>query len=282
MPVYQSIARVMKLAGSLGCYGATVVWEKLQRAAGKTPPGRCVVLHYHALPLRLRERFARQMDILLRCAKPLRPELTTPLSPGVLHAVVTFDDGYQSVVENALPELQKRNIPFAFFVVSHCLGRPAAWLSKEFCHTHDGDNILTAQQLRQLPSDLVSIGSHSMTHARLPSLSQEVAKRELTDSRATLEQVSQRRVTLFSFPHGAFNDSLLKWCREVGYERVFSIEPIMAHPQEDIIGRVSADAGDWNLEFRLKLHGGYRWLPTAFACKRRILGVLKPALGRSH
>jgi len=282
MPVYQSIARVMKLAGSMGCYGATLVWEKLQRVAGKTPPGRCVVLHYHALPLRQRQRFARQMDILLRCAKPLRPELKTPLSPGVLHAVVTFDDGYESVVQNALPELQKRNIPCAFFIVTHFLGRPAGWLSKDFHHKHDGDNILTAQQLRELPPELVTIGSHSVTHPRLPALSQEVAKRELSDSRITLERVLQRRVTLFSFPHGAFNDSLVRWCREVGYERLFSIEPVMAHPDENITGRVSADAGDWNLEFRLKLHGGYRWLPTAFACKRKLLGVLKPALGRSH
>jgi len=269
----------------MGCYAVTALWEKVQTAAGKAPHARCVVLYYHAMPLRQRKRFARQMDILLRCAKPAHPELKAPLSPG-LHAAVTFDDGYQSVVENALPELQKRNIPFAFFVVSHALGGPARWIPEgEAYRPDEGDNILSAEQLRRLPANLVVIGSHTMSHPQLPELPEEAAKQELTQSRALLEQVLQREIRLFSFPHGAFNSSLVKWCREAGYERVFSIEPVMAlsDPHEYVTGRVWADADDWNLEFRLKVLGAYRWLPAAFEWKRKLLGALKkPSRNGSH
>ena len=136
---------------------------------------------------------------------------------------------------------------------------------------------MTAEQLQKLPSDLVAIGSHTMTHPCLPVLSEDDAKRELAGSRKNLEKILRREVRLFSFPHGAFNGQLINWCREAGYERVFTISPTMAFsdPREYVTGRVLADATDWNLEFCLKVLGAYRWLPHAFRWKHRILRGLK-------
>ena len=81
-----------------------------------------------------------------------------------------------------------------------------------------------------------------------------------------------REIRLFSFPYGAENDRLVDLCREAGYERVFTILPRLAllDPQEYVTGRVVVDPTDWPLEFRLKLLGAYRWLPRAFAWKRKL------------
>src|SRR5207245_1160814 len=80
---------------------------------------------------------------------------------------------------------------------------------------------------------------------------------------------------LFSFPHGSFNAKLVEWCREAGYERVFTILPTLAFsdPREFVTGRVSVEPTDWPLEFRLKLLGAYRWLPFGFGLKRKILSM---------
>ena len=77
--------------------------------------GGLVVLEYHSVKSRQRGKFARQMDILLEKSHPVSADIEGPLGNGQLYVAVTFDDGFQSVVENALPELRKRGIPAALF-----------------------------------------------------------------------------------------------------------------------------------------------------------------------
>jgi peptidoglycan/xylan/chitin deacetylase (PgdA/CDA1 family) len=216
------------------------------------------------------------MDLLLHLAKPLRGDVRiTPLA-GKHYAAITFDDAFQSVVANALPELKKRGIPSILFIVSGAVGLFPPWLSDQNNGCDSSERIMTAEQLRELPSDLVAIGSHTMTHPRLTSLCEEDAKREIAGSRKQLEGMLRRPVRLFSFPHGEFNESLVGWCREEGYDRVFTTLPTMAFSDssEYVTGRVWADPTDWNLEFRLKVLGAYRWLPQAFVWKRKIRTVL--------
>jgi peptidoglycan/xylan/chitin deacetylase (PgdA/CDA1 family) len=130
--------------------------------------------------------------------------------------------------------------------------------------------------LKSLNSDLVLIGSHGITHRNLLSLSEEDVRRELEDSKQTLEEMTGNNVNLLAFPHGFFDRGLLELAREAGYERVFTILPGLAfrRPDEYATGRVDVSPLDWPLEFRLKISGAYRWLPRAFKVKRRLLCVL--------
>jgi len=235
--------------------------------------GSCVVLYYHAVPPECRQQFARQMDILLSCTKPVEAGVRLPLSEGGKYASVTFDDGYESVMDNALPELEARRIPCTIFVITEALGQWPTWLTGPDSDRELHGRVLSADQLRQLSSDMVTIGSHSMTHPKLPFLSQQEATKELVGSRLKLEEILHKQVRLFSFPYGAFNKELVRWCREAGYERVFTILPVLAFTgsQEFVAGRVWVEPTDWPLEFRLKLLGAYRWLPSAFALKRKLL-----------
>ena len=135
---------------------------------------------------------------------------------------------------------------------------------------------MSEQQLRQLPSDLVTIGSHTMTHPVLPSVDDKRLEQELRGSREKLEKIINREVKLFSFPYGAFDERVVEWCRETGYGRVFTALPVFAlsEPQEFVTGRVGVNATDWPIEFRLKLAGAYRWLPYAYIWKRKIKSAL--------
>ena len=272
---YKAVARRVKLVGSLIWHIGAVVRTNVRRLQGKPIPGSLVVLCYHAVPQNQRERFGRQMDLLRQYAKPTRADVETPLLAGERYAAVTFDDGYQSTVENALPELKARNIPCTLFVVSHLPGHSPWWSGTEGYDRED--KFVTAEQLVGLPSELVTIGSHTMTHPHLSALSEEMAKRELFESRQLLQQTLRREIRLFAFPHGAFNDVLVTWCREAGYQRVFSGEPTMTFSNlpEYVTGRVIADPTDWDLEFRLKVLGAYQWLPVAYGIKRKVRTMLQ-------
>lgn len=266
------LKRIVKFLISLVVFAISAAADFLRRLAGQKPRGACVVLYYHDIPANRRARFAWQMDALLRRATPLRADVRTPLPEGERCAVVTFDDGFASVVENALPELEQRGIPSTIFVVTDALGKQPGWM--ESAQDSDAsEKCMSVEQLQRLPAELVSIGSHTRTHPKLTRIAEADAKRELGESRTKLEGLLNRPVALFSFPFGAFSSELVHWCREAGYERVFTTLPFCAFrdSQEFVTGRVRVDPTDWPWEFELKLRGAYRWLPWAFALKRKIL-----------
>jgi peptidoglycan/xylan/chitin deacetylase (PgdA/CDA1 family) len=120
--------------------------------------------------------------------------------------------------------------------------------------------------------DLIRLGSHTKTHPFLPKLSDEDAQNEIFLSRVKLEQMLGREFRLFAFPYGAFNDRLVRICREAGYSRVFTTLPYLAEltAEEFVSGRVTVEPTDWPVEFYLKLCGSYRWLPIAFSLKRKL------------
>jgi peptidoglycan/xylan/chitin deacetylase (PgdA/CDA1 family) len=264
--------RFVKLLISIGFFCGLTLWQWLRRLCGKEAVGSRVVLYYHSIPSDKRAAFARQLDTIVRWAKPIPADVRRPLNGDAHYVAVTFDDGFENVVENALPELEKRKIPSTIFVIADALGRFPHWLTDPAEREQHG-KLMSVDQLQKVPSELVSIGSHTMTHPVLPLLSPRKARHELSESRAKLEKLLNVPVDLFSFPRGAFNEDLVRWCQEVGYERVFTSLPLMAFaaPQEFVTGRVWAEPTDWRLEFHLKIVGAYRWLPRAFAVKRSIL-----------
>jgi len=235
------------------------------------------VLAYHSVPPDQRALFAQQMDVLGRVATPIRADVLATPEKGGRYAVITFDDGLESVFDNALPELRKRGIHATLFIVPEVLGGYPNW---EYFDTPDPstDKVMSVQQLQEIPTDLVTIGSHSMTHPVLPKVDDGRLRKELLGSRETLEKMLNREIKLFSFPYGACDQRVIERCREARYDRVFSALPVLAftHPQEFLTGRVGVCPTDWPIEFRLKLAGAYRWLPYAYDLKRKIRSVISP------
>lgn len=266
--------RVFILCLSWGVFCYDQVRHLCLRVMGKREPGTCVVLMYHAVPTNQRERFARQMDVVRRVATPLRADSQARLAASQHYIAVTFDDGLTSFAESALPELEKRDIPVALFVVAGKPGTIPAWASYS-SDAIPAETMLSEEQLRDV-SRKVLIGSHSFTHSMLTKLDSAEAKHEIEDSRRKLETIVGQRVTLFSFPYGAFTEELLAHCKAAGYERVFTILPVLAFsdPREFVSGRVHVDPTDWSLEFQLKIAGAYRWLPYAFEAKRALSRML--------
>jgi peptidoglycan/xylan/chitin deacetylase (PgdA/CDA1 family) len=268
--------RIFNLMVSLLVRWGDGLRDGISRLFGQTPRARCVVLAYHSVTSGEREAFARQMDVLLAAARPVAAGVDCLPEEGGRYAAVTFDDGFENIVENALPELEKRKIPATLFVVTEALGTARGWEHRGGDDTRQ-ERVMSVECLSQLPSELVTVGSHSMTHPMLPLIEKKQALEELRGSRLKLEKIVNREVKLFSFPYGAFNDGVVESCREAGYGRVFTALPVFAfsRPGEFVSGRAGTAPTDWPLEFRLKLAGAYRWQPYAFAMKRRVLAALR-------
>ena len=255
--IRRSVALLVSLALGTIDY---VRWQ-VRRLLNRSVAGSGVVLYYHAIKTLERAAFAWQMDELLKRAHVFPASSPETMAKEGRNVAVTFDDGFQSVLENAVPELMKRSIPFTMFVPSGCLGTRPCWV-QDPRHPLWGERVLSTAELRSLASlPLATIGSHSITHPNFLAIDSDRVRNELAQSKADLEAAAEIEVDLFSFPHGAHNPTLVEEARRVGYRRVFTIEPNTIESDSSVftMGRVAADPHDWRIEFRLKIAGAYRW-----------------------
>ena len=132
-------------------------------------PGTYVVLCYHEVKNGQRKKFKRQIDTLNKIANPVAINTNRNTLKKLHNVVITFDDGFQSVLNNAYPVLEKHNIPFAMFLPSGRLGQHPGWITDE-SHINYNECIIVSEELQQLRKDLVTIGSHSVTHSKLTLL----------------------------------------------------------------------------------------------------------------
>jgi peptidoglycan/xylan/chitin deacetylase (PgdA/CDA1 family) len=266
---HRPINRVVKLVISMSFFAMASVWRAMRWVVGRPAGATWTILYYHAIRNEERQAFAAQMDAVTRVATAVPLQATLAATHGKRYCSITFDDGFENTIRNAVPELVKRNLPGVIFVTTGAMGNSADWWPES--SPEHKERIAGAEQIQSLP-DLITIGSHTLTHPKLPLLSEAEARREICDSRAQLEKLLQRRVAFFSFPYGEFSPQLVGLCREAGYERVYTSLPgnALSAPQAFAVGRVSAEPTDWPLEFRLKVLGAYGWLPLAISIKRAL------------
>jgi peptidoglycan/xylan/chitin deacetylase (PgdA/CDA1 family) len=263
--------RTIKLGISAVYFVLFLGWNRFSRMLGKKPRGTCVVLYYHSVPRRYQRSFERQVTMVASKAKPIALSNLNHLPENTHSVAITFDDGLGSFAENAVPVLRKHNVPATVFIVTDALGCRPAWGESYY---DSDERVMSDEQVRGLP-ELISVGSHTLTHPDLLAVSEESAALEITQSRKKLEALLRRPITTFSFPHGRFSGSTVRQCREAGYERVFTTEPVLLSGLQSkfVIGRVAADPWDSGLEFKLKIAGAYCWQTGARTLRSKLMGL---------
>src|SRR5215510_7035272 len=81
--------------------------------------------------------------------------------------IITFDDGFQDIVEYAVPILQARSFKAVFYLVAGLVGKSSRWILPELgieCPLMDWN------AARQLEREGFQCGSHTMSHSRLVTL----------------------------------------------------------------------------------------------------------------
>jgi peptidoglycan/xylan/chitin deacetylase (PgdA/CDA1 family) len=122
--------------------------------------------------------------------------------------VLTFDDGYVSVYNNAWPILQECGFPATVYVCSSFSGLY---------------NYLTWDQIQILHAGGVEIGSHTQTHPALTSVSSAQLSQEIVGSKQMLEQHLGAPVYSFCYPCGAFNQYTPPVVKAAGYTSAVTV-----------------------------------------------------------
>jgi peptidoglycan/xylan/chitin deacetylase (PgdA/CDA1 family) len=256
----------------------------LRKTAGLlagTAQNSCTIVLYHSVPSNKKKRFIGQVDYLLKATTPVSLDFDGGPKKGARYSVVTFDDAFRSALENGVPELVKRRIPFAIFVPAGQLGMSGAWSFA--LDDHDKyETVATIDEFQDLPGEYVTLGSHSISHTILTELSETAAYEEIRGSKAMLESYFGVPIRYFAFPGGYYNKKTIDMCKEAGYKQVFSIEiesPFL--PMDRYMrGRVCVDPSQWMIEFKLEVLGAYCWRPFASSIRHNLLRRSKHAIER--
>ncbi len=211
-------------------YRALALWD---RVFGNINP--VVILAYHALEESGRfstkiSDFHEQMKIILKTHKPvslraLREKILKKQKFDYPVFVVTFDDGYKSVMKS-VSLCQK----YAIMPTLTLIGNPQS-----------AQNIKQVQQF--LSKDNISklvklgweVGSHTSTHQILTSFSGKALKREL---------VNPKKYKYISFPLGRYDELVVEEARNAGYKVGLTMDDGIVGGKSDLmkLPRVGVDA----------------------------------------
>lgn len=226
-------------------------------AVGQLDPRPCVrVLTYHRFEDELRSPFSvdprvfeHQMRWLREAGLAASPDKVEALLAGRVDreksVLVTMDDGDPSVHRHAFRTLTQHRIPAIAFVIAGKIG---------------GREHMSAAELRELADAGVTIGSHSMTHRSMPSLSDRELAAEVEDSKKVLEDVIGKSVDAFAYPYGTRRDFDARCgaaLKRAGYALAFTSQhgPVRIGADPFFLPRVKVESGDPDWLFRAACSG---------------------------
>lgn len=140
---------------------------------------------------------------------------------------VTFDDGYASVIEAALPVLERQKVPAIQFLIAGKLGGRNEW---DIAKGDVAQSLMDAAQVRTWLAAGHQIGSHSLTHPNLRKIPLAQAREEISASRKRLEDTFGVAVVHFCYPYGAYNEAIRDLVAEAGYQTASTVQHGVPQP----------------------------------------------------
>jgi peptidoglycan/xylan/chitin deacetylase (PgdA/CDA1 family) len=125
--------------------------------------------------------------------------------------VITFDDGYDNIYDNAHPILKEFAFPYTIFVTPPLIGKL--------------NHQLSWQQMKRMGAENASFANHGKQHSHLLSKNADESQQDwlsrtmqdIEDAEKMLEQNIGYSLKYFAYPYGEFDKKLKQQLRKKGY-----------------------------------------------------------------
>lgn len=208
--------RRAKLRRLLACAVVSLVLPG--SVAAQTPADNgAVMLTYHrfgedsypSTNIRL-DQFERHIDILTNGefnVLPLSEVIAafkdgTPLPDRTV--VITIDDAYHSVYQEAWPRMREAGLPFTVFVATDMVG--------------GGRNMMTWDEIRELAASGVEIGAHSAAHGHMPFMDRGAVEADFARMTAAFNEELGFVPSIYAYPYGEYSVELADLVAAAGYD----------------------------------------------------------------
>ena len=236
--------RATTIVAGLSATVAGYLYGKALRTSGSSLEGHAIqreyaearepipVLLYHRIGAAEDDRFAVAPEQFSEQVRLIAASGRTPVTIGELAAgiqgtrplparpvAVTIDDAYEDT-PRAVAESLANDVSVTVYVTTGTLDRPG---------------MLSTSQLRALATmgPKVELGAHSESHPHLDALRPGDVRQELLASKRSLEQVVNRPVETFAYPHGSYDEAVRAAVIDAGYRSAAAVKNAISHPGDD-------------------------------------------------
>lgn len=245
---------------------------------------RIPILAYHKIDRRFEWGVTRlypgQFELQMKFLHD-RHYRVVPLSEGLSGkvkmpcAVITFDDAYRELKENAFHLMEQYSFRGTIFVVTGFVGKKNTWdvnlAYRTFTH-------LDWVDLRKLVEAGYEVGSHSHTHPDLTKIESRRVREELAVSKQILEDRLGTTVRYISYPFARYSETVKNIAWECGYEGgVCLSHPLKRGDDMFEIERLSVYVFDSMMNFKSKLRLYGTWGVAAEKLKGRLVNFFAGA-----
>jgi peptidoglycan/xylan/chitin deacetylase (PgdA/CDA1 family) len=192
--------------------------------------------------------------------------------------VITFDDGYQTVYDEAFPVLQRYGLSATVFLT---VGEKGTAGPSDRLPSLEGRSMLTWREIREMHRWGIHFGAHTLTHPDLTRLPFDRVEAEVCDSKAIIEDALGAPVACFAYPYGRYDHR----SREIAWQ-------YFACACSDRLGLITAGSDPYALErvdayylrsdplFDVMLTRLFPWYIRARRIPRRIRRAFQGGPGR--
>ncbi len=183
--------------------------------------------------------------------------------------LITFDDAYGDVYQNALPILKKYGFSAVVSVNPFLVGKKAIFATREADKERD---ICSLEELRELSENNVAIVNHGFSHKDLPKLNDGEISFEYLEAKKWIENniKSNSYPEVFVFPHGSKDARSISVIEKLGAKLIFK-ERVDVYPEK------SLEYFKWSLNpvFQLaRLNKKFIVIASVLVLIHTILGIL--------
>jgi len=170
--------------------------------------------------------------------------------------VITFDDGYSENFQEILKILRAFNFSATFFINVGYLSK-----DKKVDKYWEKWDFLTPDGLREIAASGNDIGLHGLAHADLTKLPKDKIEEDIINSKKILEDIANKKIDIFSYPHGKFNEFIKASLKRNGFiASCCSMAGVNCYYTDSFeLKRTNIDGRDNIFTFRKKILGYYDW-----------------------
>lgn len=254
--------------GARGRRDAVVVYHAIGRVPRSAPQWNGFVRP---------ERFVAQMAYLAerRRVIDLDALFEPDPSPGIPRVAITFDDGYRSVLEHAVPVLRELGFPAAFFIPTKWIGARSAWSSPNASPLE----LMSGEELAELARSGFAIESHGHAHIDYARSEPRAVEDDVRTSVERLTELLGRPPRYLAYPYGRASPAAAAEAAGLGLRGAFALDRPQDVAGDFAVRRVPVVPADTRPLFALKSAGRYiGWRQSAPV--RVLYGALRPLVRR--
>lgn len=173
--------------------------------------------------------------------------------------ILSFDDCAQHLLHFAVPELLRRNMKAVFYMPTAYIGGYNEWDVRKGAARME---LMSETELKGLAAAGMEVGSHAHRHVELKSLPLEVQRKEVSQSKGILENITGKAVHSFAYPYGAVPAAHEALLAAAGYS--YGVSIYQPFETRLALRRFGVYEKDSPATLTRKLSRRYRWMRSLY------------------